>query len=48
MRRYVEKHNILLLTKILEINRVVALIDINNKYLIPTYSGALYISINVL
>ena len=48
MRRYIEKHNILLLTKILEINRVVAFIAINNKSLILTYSRALYIGIKVL
>ena len=48
MRRHVEKHDILLFTKILDIDRVVALIAINNKYLIPTYSKALCIGIKVL
>ena len=48
MRRHIEKHNILLLAKILEINRAVALIAINNKQLIPTYSRALCIGIKVL
>ena len=48
MRRHAEKHNILLLAKILEIDRAVALIAINNKQLIPTYSRALCIGIKVL
>ena len=48
MRRHIEKNNILLLIIILEINKAVALIAVNNKQLIPTYSIPLYMRIKVL
>ena len=48
MRRHVEKNNILLLVKILEIDGVVALMAVDNKQSIPTYSMPLCIGIKVL
>ncbi len=48
MCRHAEKDNILLLAKILEFYRAVALVAVNNKQLVPTYSAALYIGIKVL
>ena len=48
MRRHAEKHNILLLTKILEIDRAIALMAIDNEQSIPTHSRALCMGIKVL
>ena len=39
MQRYIAKDNMLLITKILEIKRAIALMPINYKQLVRTYSA---------
>jgi hypothetical protein len=48
VRRYIDSNNLVLLIVLLECERVVALIAINNKELISTYNSLLYILIKVL
>jgi hypothetical protein len=48
VRRYIDSNNIVIFTVLLEIERVVALISINNKQLVGTNYPSLYILIKVL
>jgi hypothetical protein len=48
VRRYIDSNNLILLIVLLECERVVALIAINNKELISAYNSPLYILIKVL
>jgi hypothetical protein len=48
VRRYVNSNNLILLIVLLECERVVALIAVNNKKLISAYNPSLCILIKVL
>jgi hypothetical protein len=48
VRRYIDSDNVVILTVLLEIERVVALIAINNKQLVGANYLPLYILIKVL
>jgi hypothetical protein len=48
VERYAESDNLILLTVLLEIERVVALIAVNNKQLISAYNSSFYMLIKVL
>jgi hypothetical protein len=48
VRRHIDSNNLILLIVLLECERVVALIAINNKELISIYNSLLYILIKVL
>jgi hypothetical protein len=48
MRRYTDSNNLVLLTVLLECERVVALIAVNNKQLISAYNLSLCMLIKVL
>jgi hypothetical protein len=48
MRRHADSNNLVLLAVLLECERVVALIAINNKQLISAYNLPLYMLIKVL
>jgi hypothetical protein len=48
VRRHAESNNLIILAVLLEINQVVALIAVNNKQTIPSYSASLYMPIKVL
>jgi hypothetical protein len=48
VRRHVDSNNLVLLTVLLECERVVALIAVNNKELISAYNSLLYMLIKVL
>jgi hypothetical protein len=46
--RYAESDNLILLTVLLEIKRVIALIAVDNKQLISAYNSPFYMLIKVL
>jgi hypothetical protein len=48
VRRYIDSNNLILLIVLLECERVVALIVVNNKELISAYNSLLYMLIKVL
>jgi hypothetical protein len=48
VRRYADSNNLILLVVLLECERVVALIAVNNKELISAYNPSLCILIKVL
>jgi hypothetical protein len=48
VRRYTESNNLVLLAVLLEFKRVVALIAVNNKQTIASYSPPLCVHIKVL
>jgi hypothetical protein len=48
VRRHADSNNLVLLTVLLECERVVALIAVNNKELISAYNPPLYILIKKL
>jgi hypothetical protein len=48
VRRYIDSNNFILLIVLLEYERVIALIAVNNKKLISAYNSSLYILIKVL
>jgi hypothetical protein len=48
VRRHVDSNNLVLLIVLLECERVVALIAVNNKELISAYNPSLYMLIKVL
>jgi hypothetical protein len=48
VQRHIESNNLILLTVLLEIKRVVALIAVNNKQLVSAYNPPLYMLIKVL
>jgi hypothetical protein len=48
VQRYVDSNNLVLLIVLLECERVVALIAVNNKELISAYNSLLYMLIKVL
>jgi hypothetical protein len=48
VRRHVDSNNLVLLIVLLEYERVVALIAINNEELISAYNSLLYMLIKVL
>jgi hypothetical protein len=48
VQRYTDSNNLILLTVLLECERVIALIAVNNKKLISTYNSPLYMLIKVL
>jgi hypothetical protein len=48
VRRHAESDNLILLTVLLEFKRVVALVAVNNKQTIVSYSPLLCVSVKVL
>jgi hypothetical protein len=48
VRRHIESNNLVLLIVLLEFKQVIALIAINNKQIIASYSPPLYMRIKVL
>jgi hypothetical protein len=48
VRRHIDSNNLILLIVLLECERVVALIAVDNKELISIYNSLLYILIKVL
>jgi hypothetical protein len=48
VRRYIESNNLVLLAVLLEFKRVIALVAINNKQTIASYSPPLCVRIKVL
>jgi hypothetical protein len=48
VRRHIDSNNLILLIVLLEYERVVALIAVNNKELISAYNSSLYMLIKVL
>jgi hypothetical protein len=48
VRRHAESNNLIILIVLLEIDRVIALIAVNNKQTIPSYSASLCMPIKVL
>ena len=48
MRRHAESNNVVILAVLLEIERVVALVAVDNKQTIVSYSPLLCVSVKVL
>jgi hypothetical protein len=48
VRRYIKGYNLLILAVLLEFCRVVALITVNNQYIVGTNSARLYMPVKVL
>jgi hypothetical protein len=48
VQRHIESDDLILLTVLLEIKRVIALIAVNNKQLVSAYNPPLYMLIKVL
>jgi hypothetical protein len=48
VRRYIKSNNLILLIVLLELKQVIALVAVNNKQIIVSYSPLLCISVKVL
>jgi hypothetical protein len=48
VQRYTESNNFVLLTVLLEFKQLVALVAVNNKQIIASYSSLLCVSVKVL